>query len=532
MRTIISVLKMNFVECVSKLPSIRENIIDKKMNINIKHLYLITSLFITPFMSIAQGQITKDSKSYSPVLLPPEAFDKMIIQDITYAIFGESSPVSGIKLDISKPEATISGVFQSKNSPWILTGLEFKGGITDKSFNIFKGLNNFNTAFELKPSIHFIPKWNKAKYYTYLIPVVKAKNELIIKKTKSLQDSFCVVVSIYNKHFADFENLMDDTKNLPTISAPQKDLLIFFIKKVLKDETLSIDNTMTFDNILDKIPKVDSNAIESTYNDDIVEIYKKYLKLYENSDFVKLSKEIENASHAWTQKKYFWFTISPFGRTEKITEYHTKYNGLDSLYFKADYPLYYGINLIINRYKLWPNKFALYWKAGISLSQADNLASLSSFNYETSSPLFSYGNTITTKHKTGTAYNNDEVKSDFMSQISAEIYLLPLKYFFPGLYFSSSINSSRLYQLPNVVDRGADKILIPLEGGLVFNINSKEKDKSILSLSVYFRHEDLTDKSRVSKITGKEESREDFMKRNLSFGLKVGIPITLPQRGS
>jgi hypothetical protein len=282
------------------------------------------------------------------------------------------------------------------------------------------------------------------------------------------------------------------------------------------------------------VPKAEADKMSSTYIDAIVETYKKYLKTYENRESEELSKQIANVSTAWTQKKYWWFTISPFARTEKITEYHTKYNGLDSLYFKPNYPFYYGINAMINRYRLWPNKVALFWKLGIGLSHANNLTSLSSFNYETTSPFFSYGSTVTTKNKSGTAYNNSDIKSDFLSQLSSEIYLLPLKSFFPGIYVSGSINSSKLYNLPNVVDRENDKILIPIECGFVFNINSREKDKekSILSISAYFRYEDVTDKRRVSKTNGLEETTDDFTKRNRSFGLKVGIPITLPQRSN
>ena len=69
------------------------------------------------------------------------------------------------------------------------------------------------------------------------------------------------------------------------------------------------------------------------------------------------------------------------------------------------------------------------------------------------------------------------------------------------------------------------------EGGLVFNISGREKDKekNLFSILFYVRHEDLTDKRRTSKITGILESKDDFLKRNLSLGIKVGIPINLPQ---
>lgn len=495
-----------------------------------KKIFTLTILLIMSFASVAQHE----GKNKNKDLLPPESFDTMIIQDITYTIFGESSPVSGIKIDVTKPEATISGVFQSKNKPSVLIGFDFKGGVTDKNFSIFKGQNSFNSAFELKPSIHIIPDGNKAKYYKANTLILQVRNQLIVEETKKLTDSFYVVALIYNKHLKKIEKSIDAPENLPAPPAIgiQKKLLVYFIKKILKDDNLVLDANSSADELLKNVPEADGDNMLSTYNDNIYNTYKKYEKLHQNSKSNQISKQIENVSSAWSQKKYWWLTISPFGRTEKINEYHTTYKGADSLYFKSNYHFYYGLTATINRYRLWPNKFAFFLRAGTSVSYANNLASLSSFNYESNTPFFTYGSTETTKTKSGTAYIHDEINEELVTQFSGEIYLLPLKNFLPGLYFSSSINTSKLYNLPTVLNRENDKVLIPIEGGLVFNVNSREKDKekSILSISFYSRFEDITDKTRTSIATGMEESKEDFLKRNLNFGLKVGIPITLPQR--
>ena len=87
-------------------------------------------------------------------LLSNKAFDKLVIQDITYSIFGESTPVAGIEVDISKPEASLSGIIPLNKDKSLLLGLDFKGGITDKSFSLLKGYNTFNTAFEFKLSFY------------------------------------------------------------------------------------------------------------------------------------------------------------------------------------------------------------------------------------------------------------------------------------------------------------------------------------------------------------------------------------------
>jgi hypothetical protein len=45
---------------------------------------------------------------------------------------------------------------------------------------------------------------------------------------------------------------------------------------------------------------------------------------------------------------------------------------------------------------------------------------------------------------------------------------------------------------------------------VVFNINNREKDKSLLSVIPYFRYEDLTDNVRTPIKTGIAETEKDF----------------------
>lgn len=482
-------------------------------------------------MIISNSFAQKETIKTVPKLLPNEAFNKMVIQDITYAILGESSPVSGVKIDITKPEGSISGIIRPRKDGAVFINLELKGGVSNSRFSIFKGQNNFNTNFEVKPSIHIIPKWNSAKYRKYNEPILTAKNDLIELNTGKIKDSCLVATIIYNRHLKKFPDLIENQPIPQSPSIRQTSILKNFVKKILKDDSLQF-NGLTFNDILDLIPEADDTRMSDTYIDDVVELHKKYSKKEEEIKSEEISKQIKNVSEAWTKKNYFWLSISPFGRTEKINEYFTKDNEKDSHYFKSDYPFFYGIDIKFNHYMLWTEKVVFYYNIGFGLSHSNNLSTLKSFNYETNSPLFSYGNKVTTKTETGTAYNHTEIKSGSLTQILGELYLLPIKSMFPGLYISSSINSSNLYNLSNVVGRENDKTLIPMEGGLVFNINSREKgkEKNLLSISTYLRFEDLTDKKRESKTTGDIETKSDFLKRNRSIGIKVGIPITLPKK--
>ncbi|MCX2483525.1 hypothetical protein [Pedobacter sp. MR2016-24] len=114
--------------------------------------------------------------------------------------------------------------------------------------------------------------------------------------------------------------------------------------------------------------------------------------------------------------------------------------------------------------------------------------------------------------------------------LKVDIYILPLISFVPGLYLSGNISQSDLYHLNTVIGRADDNVKVGGEGGLIFNINNRDKDKTLLSIISYFRYEDLTDSRRTSIITSIQESKDDFQQRNISFGVKVGIPITLPKK--
>jgi hypothetical protein len=519
-----------------------------------KSFYLLALGLLFAISGLAQTSV-KDQKTKNVCNiadpLPDEAFNKMIVQDITYAIVGESTPVSGLKVDISKPEATISGVFAPKRSkiPWDLFSFEFKGGVTDRNFSIFKGFNSFNTGFEFRPSFHFIPALNSANYGTCdearpKLMVTHAKNKLVQQYATAITDTLKAVTLIRNHHLAVFNELTSTTIDLPTeanITDSQKKVVVHFIKKFTKNEEAKIDDSIQLPELLKLLPQasrkegeidIDNNIIN--YKDEVIEAQMKYEKLYKVLGTDTVDKMIKNVSAIWTRKKYWWGTLSPFGRTEKVNEFFTKYKDKDSSYFKSDYQFYYGLTGYVNRYIVVPDKRAHFIRLGITLAHSNNLTALTSYNYETRSPFFSYGNMVTEKTKSGTAYNHEDIKKGFTKQFTFEYYRLSLKSLVPGVYFSSNVNQSSLYRLPNFIGREEDKTQVGLEGGSVFNINSREKDKekSLFSILFYVRHEDLTDKRRTSRQTGLEESREDFRKRNLSLGIRVGIPITLPQRSS
>lgn len=475
--------------------------------------------------------------------LDPKAFNRMIVQDITYAIVGETTPVSGLKIDVSKPEGTISGMFPTHKKwiPWDVFGFELKGGVTDRNFSFFKGgFSSGNSAFEIRPSFHGFTWLNSAKYGTKSeawpkLKVLHAKNSLVTINKGKITDTVYVVTQLYNRHLA----ILGDPQKLPEgIPAPNdnhKKIAAMLIPKIIKQPNLNIDPyTNSWDEILAYLPQADTtgagDVILDHYNDDIAVLYRKYAKIYEGLYEETLDKMIANASTIWTRKKYLWWTFSPFLRSDKANEYYTKYKDQDSSYFKSDYHFSYGASLYINRYWVTPGKLAVLLRGGATVSHTNNLSNLTPYNYENRTPFFENGPSVTEKIVSGSAYNNSDIKSGFEKQLSAELYILPLASFVPGLYLSANIGHSALYKLPKVVDRADDTFKGSAEGGLIFNVNNRDKDKTLVSIITYFKYADFTDRQRTSVATGIQEDREDFNKRNISIGLKVGIPITLPKK--
>lgn len=486
----------------------------------------------------AHAQSTADPKQD----LFSQSFSRMIVQDITYAIVGENAPVSGVKIDVSKPEGTISAMFPNKAPKWYfpfeIFGFELKGGVADKNFSFFKG-TNANAAFEFRPSFHTIT-WGNSALYGYgneakaNKKLVIANNDLVLQQSIRQRDTFFVLTELYNHHF----QVLKSPKKGPTgiVAADRhKKIAEVLLQKLLDNKSITVDSKLTWDQVLKLLPQatVDGNGSINTdkdYYPELVELYKKYEKADKKRKDNELDKMVANSDGLWTRKRYSWWSFNPFVKTEKVNEYYTTFEDKDSLYFKPDYRWTYGVSVYFNKYWLTPNKIAVLLRGGPSLAYSNNVSNLSSFNYEIRTPFFQNGSSQTEKIKTGTAYNNSAIKEGWERQLVAEFYLLPLNSFVPGLYLAGNIANSDLYKLPGVVGRADDTWKAGAEGGLVFNINNREKDKSLLSIITYFRYEDFTDKTRTDAITGIEEPRRDFQKRNIGMGIKIGIPITLPRR--
>lgn len=465
--------------------------------------------------------------------LPGPLFSKMIVRDITYAITGEATPASGIKVDLSKPEGTITGTFPTPRHKYLdLFGFEFKGGVTDKNFSLLKGFKTFNTAGELKLLFHYIPYSNSAFYLPGQVPILVSKLKLLEDKQTAVKDSFYAIATIFNRYIStNFADAKEKDESLPEPERLNPYVLMYFLSRHVYGATMSDAQNATqwLTCVQTALPANDGSI--SNYLPLLFADYEKYKKLAQTIGEEVDKAAISNAAPVYTSKHYRWWTLAPLVRGEKTNEFRKKFENRDSLYFAPNSYLSYGLTLYYNRYWLGRN-YAHYLRPGISLRHTNNLAALSLANFETRSPLMTNGSQVTQKVKTGGYYNYDDINSGSAIDVTMDYYFLPLQTFYPGFYLSMNAQSSTLYRLQNVAGRQTDNFRLSLETGLVFNITSREKDKerNLLSILTYFRHEDLTDKLRTDIPTGITETKQAFLDRNISFGFRVGIPINLPQR--
>lgn len=173
-------------------------------------------------------------------ILDDEVFDRMIIQDINHAITGENAPVTGVKIDVSKPEGTVSGTFPLNEEGSLLFGFDLKGGVTDKSFTFLKGYSKLNTAFEFRPALHVMPSMSGGKYLPSKAVIAIAKNELVMAQFSGMVDTFKVVRSIYNTHLINFPKLQDNIPSPAPLTTQQIKILFAVVKDVLKADVSRI----------------------------------------------------------------------------------------------------------------------------------------------------------------------------------------------------------------------------------------------------------------------------------------------------
>jgi len=222
---------------------------------------IVVVAFFAMFQLVAFCQKEKDKGIEG--ILDDEVFDRMIIQEISHSITGENAPVTGIKIDVSKPKGTVSGTFPLNKEGSLLFGFDLKGGVTDKSFNFLKGYSALNTAFEFRPALYVMPSMSGGKHLPSKAVIVIAKNDLVKAQFSAMQDTFKVMRSIYIAHLINFPKLQDDVPPPAPLTPLQIQILFALVRDVLKADLHGLIDTSSEAAILAKVPQIESQNLSN-----------------------------------------------------------------------------------------------------------------------------------------------------------------------------------------------------------------------------------------------------------------------------
>jgi len=287
-------------------------------------------------------------------------FNAQIQTDIEYAIFGESNAFSGIKVDLVKPEASVSGVFKKKDWEWSLFGLELSGKVKNNEFSLFKGFRDAGSAFSLKGSLHraaFRCQNNSRGFLNQDKLIYEAEIARLNKLINAKQDSFCVAMKIFNLYISNedkFKQYEVPISNYCSMNSfRNSQLLVHFVNKIITGKRDKVDTSMSITKIVDAIEFLildDSGKItEETYYPVLFSLYEEY-KDFDISDLEPQIEKtnIETADKYWKSKNYNWWSFTPSITVENVNQLYSQTTSTgDSTFAKKDNEIYYGGTVVL-----------------------------------------------------------------------------------------------------------------------------------------------------------------------------------------
>ncbi len=431
------------------------------------------------------------------------AFRTLVKRDVSFAIIGERLPSSGFILSLDKPKGTVQGILPSKKG---IHTLNIGLGVTDNIYTIFSN-NSFNSIFDASINFNFT---NKA-IYKYSLRRARIAKRKINKKAKNpsreaIQDTLYAYTSLINwkfpkdsieKEFVQKLELQDTNKNAKLISKNHRESII---KKI----AIELDKTNTIDST-DNIKSIKAKWIDSLKNEDI-----KITKLFNDFDRLKktftnfkknmIEYELKESKNVWTQKRPFWYSITPFYEGQSVEIFESSIIDKKSQVIHS-----FGIKGGVNYYNLRPNSF-FYFKAELLLSYGHNINEFKKVNFVQTDTIATGNGQLFTSETKGAAYTNEELKEGFIGGVDTEIYWIPNRIsFVPGVYSRITFRYSKIFE---------DDIQIPFELGTVFNLKSSKKDVNSVSILPHVRWQNILAKTDEESIEG-----------NFSVGIRFGIPI-------
>lgn len=468
------------------------------------HLFLGIAFVCCHYTATAQTE-QYVINSNEPIM-SRDAFNRLVRKDVSYAILGDGSPTQGVKLSLTEPKINVNAFVFSHHKQ--LATMDFEGKISDGKFTLFEN-NKFNTGFSLGFNYHLI--LNKNAYRWTAIKSLKELAQLRVKEENRLAseqklDKEYMAALLLAKTKIDVKDLtLTDGVQSDAKSLVFEDELLQFnnadaltlAAKYFKYDTKTITN---FDTLLSKIA-----AFGSKIPCDLAKLMDDYTALRKKTQRQKnelLDFEIETLKEFWTSKKLHWLSLHTDFGYQKYLTYDSTMAALQTTNAFAGNLL----NVHYNLHVLAPT-YMLYFRAGAGLAWGNNLSDFKKRDYLRIDTLGITNGTTYVEETKGVAYFTDGAALRFFPQpkIEAEFYLVPWRdlFFAPGFYLKMAGILGKTTKLPTEI-------------GLVFNVQSKEKDKNYVSILPFVGFDNLL---RIDSETNNRGIK------NWKIGFKVGLPI-------
>lgn len=463
-------------------------------------------ILLTLFINTVTAQEELDS-----TLLSTGAYTKMISEELNYLILGETSPQQGFgfTLNDDKSNLKISGLLTEWNKSLLTTeadltasdGIYFfdeNGGSKQSkiSINYFHNIINrsvyiddHDESYTMKLLlIQEVLKENAGKY-NELLRILTSYNLPIDEKHRNSAKS--ELVKVFKKFKLNYDSKNSYNFNLKDYKRKSTEKV--WVKNKFVDKQTDYNLSKVYEEYRKAVYHI-NNKLE----DEIYEIERRVVKNH------------------WTSHKLFFIGAKGFYQRESFRrftydsalEFSKMFSNEKGDVFGGEMSLNFNYNME-TRNRWWqPNN--LFIRVNGKFRRASNISRFKNNSINTNSFI---GNDVngTPINSSGTdnAYIGDSLyEYGFGTSIGIDLYVFPSKKIPLGLFLELSHEYISFDK-----DKEIDDIqLSPLRTGILYNLKNKEKDKPIVTISLFMDRTDLS-----LSPNGNDN--------DLKFGVGVGIPV-------
>lgn len=510
---------------------------------------IILFAYISP-MSNCYGQNPSTPSDSSVVeqqiaeIVSPDALDRLVEQHITYAITGEKVPTGGVKVDLTKAVGTLTGFINNPNG--IDVSIDLSLGVTEGTAALFDSHKNLHSDFNATINLIYIPRSSSA--YMGQVPAsivrtnrISFQNKISINRKDSL---LCLLLishksrlrvldytgnstpfdiagytlnelgdqGIRKADYAEITNVINSaiarSHNLKFRQPADTAQLTVAQQEIIRGLSRRYFPSLKTNKLFELLAQLDSAVGRSDLLlDDLLVAVGKIISMKEDN----ITYQMKISERHWLSKRLRWWTLSPFIRREGFSLYEG-----DLTQRKDTSSITFGVGVRRSYLFDWKNAL-VYLNAGGDLFKANNIADFKKVEFVEQDSLASAGSKDLFAEKKGVSYASKDIKLDhgFGLRFSAELYVfLSKKNFIPGVYFKYDHTFSKVLK---------NNSTAAFEIGLPFNINSPDRNKSVVSVAPYLRFPNLRapDQPEIEN----EIDHDDFQ-----VGIRIGLPVHFASR--